>query len=85
MFISVGYPMAAKLIVNRIDEVFMKVLKSKLSGYYFKGFGVWTTDPLDAFTFTNEWVAREFMRRERVEDVQVADRDVIGPVFEAAA
>ena len=32
----------------------MKVLKSKLSGYYFKGFGVWTTDPLGAFAFTED-------------------------------
>jgi hypothetical protein len=63
----------------------MTVLRSKLSGYYFKYFGVWTADPLDALPFQNEWAAREFMRREHLADVQVAEVDAISLPLEAAA
>jgi hypothetical protein len=63
----------------------MTVLKSKLSGYYFKDFGVWTSDPRDASTFTNEWVARDFARREHVEDVQAIEPEVSAPELEPVA
>jgi hypothetical protein len=53
----------------------MAFIKSKLSGYYFKQFGVWTSDPLDALPFTNEWSARDFVRRKRLEDVQVVEAE----------
>ena len=56
----------------------MIVLKSKLSGYYFKAFGVWTSDPLDASAFPDEWSARDFLRCEHVEDVQVVEPEVTG-------
>lgn len=54
----------------------MVTLRSRLSGYYFKSFGVWTADPLDAFGFVSESLARDFARRERVEDVQVHEPEV---------
>jgi len=63
----------------------MIVLKSKLSGYYFKDFGVWTSDPLDASTFTNEWIARDFVRREHVEDVQISEPEVTTPELQWVA
>lgn len=62
----------------------MIVLKSKLSGYYFKDFGVWTSDPLDAFKFTSESAAREFAHREHVLDVQAVE-EIHGPALMAAA
>jgi hypothetical protein len=49
----------------------MTVLKSKLSGYYFKDFGVWTSDPSEASSFGDEWDARDFVRRHHVDDVQI--------------
>src|SRR5215204_4786321 len=55
---------------------FMTVLKSKLSGFYFKAFGVWTSDPLDALAFPDEWLARHFLRREQVQDVQIVEPEV---------
>jgi hypothetical protein len=51
----------------------MVVLKSKLSGYYFRDFGVWTVELAKAATFANEWVARAFAHNEHVEDVQVVE------------
>ena len=51
----------------------MAVLKSKLSGYYFKDFGEWTSNPLEALKFATEWIAREFMRRQPVDSVQVVE------------
>ena len=61
----------------------MVLLQSKLSGYYFKSFGVWASDPLDAMSFTDEWRARAFMRHERIDDVRVVEREV--PELIAAA
>jgi hypothetical protein len=63
----------------------MVVIKSKLSGYYFHDFGVWTPDPLHAVTFPNEWDARSFIRRERIEDAIVIQRDGSGGSMQAAA
>lgn len=51
----------------------MVLLRSKLSGYYFKSSGVWTADQSDAATFADEWLARAFIRRERIEDVRVVE------------
>lgn len=53
----------------------MVVLRSKLSGYYFKEFGVWTSHVLQAMTFSNEAEARAFVVRENVTDVQFAERE----------
>lgn len=53
----------------------MVVLKSKLSGYYFKDFGAWTPDPRQAAGFSDEWDARMFARREHLDDVVVAEAD----------
>ena len=57
----------------------MFILKSKLSGCYLKNIGVWTSDPLDAFTFADEWTARDYTRREQVDDVQVFEAKVHTP------
>ena len=51
----------------------MDVLKSKLSGYYFKEFGVWVKDPHEARVFSTEWTARDFAKREHIEDVVAID------------
>ena len=51
----------------------MVVIKSKLSGYYFKDFGIWTSRADEAVMFPSEWLARDFMRREHIEDVRVAE------------
>jgi hypothetical protein len=53
----------------------MVVLKSKLSGFYFKTFGSWSANAADAMSFPDEWVARDFVLREHVDDVQVIDAD----------
>ena len=47
----------------------MNTLRSKLSGYYLKECGVWVRDPDEAMRFPDEWAAREFARREHIEDV----------------
>src|ERR1051325_4556968 len=36
----------------------MVVIKSKLSGYYFKDFGIWTSRADEAVMFPSEWLAR---------------------------
>ena len=51
------------------------MLRSKLSGSYFQDFGAWTSNPTGTRAFTNEWSARDFIRRERVEDVQVVEEE----------
>jgi len=51
----------------------MIVLKSKISGYYFKRFGVWTSYEQDAFTFPDEGVARAFIQNQRLVDVRVVE------------
>lgn len=53
----------------------MVVIVSKLSGYYFKGFGDWTSDPLQAESFPDEWDARRFIQREHLSDVTIWSRD----------
>jgi len=53
----------------------MVVLRSKLSSYYFKDFGVWTSSLVDAKSFCNEWVARAFVRSSQLEDVQIVDTE----------
>ena len=65
--------------------MFMIVLKSRLSGYYFKDFGAWTSDPLDARAFASESLAREFVGREHLQDVQIVDREVSALELRAAA
>jgi hypothetical protein len=62
----------------------MVVLRSKLSGFYFKDFGAWTPEVQDAKTFSDEWAARAFVRSENVEDVQVIDAQP-APVLRIAA
>jgi len=52
------------------------VLKSKLSGYYFNDFGVWTSSLVDAKYFSNEWVARAFVRSSHLEDVQLVETEI---------
>jgi hypothetical protein len=52
----------------------MTLLKSKLSGLYFKNFGVWVHDPDEAHPFGDEWTAREFIRTEHIQDVAVAEQ-----------
>ena len=51
----------------------MILLKSKLSGFYFKEFGVWVRDPAQAHPFADEWSARAFARSEHLEDVTPAE------------
>lgn len=63
----------------------MTVLKSKLSGYYFKDFGVWTSDPLAALAFTDEGTARDFVRCQPVVDVRVVELEVTTPELLRAA
>jgi hypothetical protein len=63
----------------------MVVLKSRLSGYYFKDFGAWTPDPFKAKAFNNEWCARSFIHEQHVEDVQVTEPDILAPEFTLAA
>lgn len=58
----------------------MVVLKSKLSRYYFKDFGVWTLSPADAKSFRNEWIARTFVLNQHLDDVQVVEPEM--PVLE---
>lgn len=53
----------------------MIVLKSKLSGYYFKDFGDWTPLACEGFGFPDEWAARDFVRREHMDDVQVIEAE----------
>jgi hypothetical protein len=53
----------------------MNTLRSKLSGFYFKEFGVWVRDPDEAMHFPDEWEAREFARREHIEDVTAVNLD----------
>jgi len=54
----------------------MVVLKSKLSGYFFKDFGVWTSSPADAKSFSNEWIARSFLRTQHLDDVQIVETEI---------
>jgi hypothetical protein len=51
----------------------MIVLKSKISGYYFKRFGVWTSHAQDAFAFPDKGFARDFIQNQRLVDVQVVE------------
>jgi hypothetical protein len=54
----------------------MIVLKSKISGYYFKRFGVWTSHAQDAFTFPDKGFARDFIQNQRLVDVQVVETEI---------
>jgi hypothetical protein len=47
----------------------MVVLKSKRSGFYFREFGEWVSEPHNARRFTCESEARAFARREHLDDV----------------
>jgi len=61
---------------DRARFSFMVVLRSKLSGYYFKDFGIWTSNPADARAFDSEWSARAFAICEHVQDVQFVEREI---------
>ena len=63
----------------------MVVLKSKLSGFYWKEFGVWTRDPQQATSFIDEWHARGFARREHIDDITIADQNATGGSMENSA
>jgi len=54
----------------------MIAIRSKLSGYYFKDFGIWTSNPADAKFFDNEWSARAFAQSEHVQDVQFVEPEI---------
>jgi len=56
------------------------VLRSKLSGYYFKDFGVWTASLAKARPFSSEWVARSFVECEHLTDVQIVESEA--PILE---
>jgi hypothetical protein len=62
----------------------MVVLKSKLSGYYFADFGIWTPHVLQAATFVNEWDARGFAQREHLHDVVPIDANSLADIQQAA-
>ena len=61
----------------------MILLKSKLSGFYFKDFGIWVTSPAEAQQFANQWEAREFAMREHLGDVIPEEHE--GAVLRLAA
>ena len=63
----------------------MVVLRSKLSGFYFKDFGAWTPDPIKGKAFDNEWVARAFAHDEHLEDVQITEPEAFTSEFTLAA
>ena len=65
-----------------MNKVFgMTVLQSRLSGMFFKGFGLWAAHAAEAIHFHSHERARQFIRDEHVADVAVrdiADTNVLG-------
>ena len=58
----------------RMNKVFaMTVLQSRLSGMFFKGFGLWAAHAAEAIHFHSHERARQFVRDEHVADVAVRD------------
>jgi hypothetical protein len=54
------------------------ILQSRLSGMFFKAFGVWVANAAEALHFQSTNAAREFISLERLADVRVreAERDI---------
>ena len=51
----------------------MIILQSRLSGLYFKSFGLWVSRAADALRFGTVASARQFISGEHVSDVAVLD------------
>jgi hypothetical protein len=51
----------------------MIILQSRLSGMYFKQFGLWVTHAAEALHFESPEMARQFVENERVRDVLVRE------------
>jgi hypothetical protein len=51
----------------------MTVLQSRLSGMFFKDFGLWVAHVAEAVHFESAECARRFIEAERVSDVTVHD------------
>lgn len=68
-----------------IRFIVMFLLRSKRSSYYFKSFGAWTPNPVDARPFSDEFTARAFARTEGIEDVQVVEPENAAPELFLAA
>jgi hypothetical protein len=51
----------------------MTVLQSRLSGMFFKGFGLWVAHAAEAVRFESPERARHFVETERVADVTVRE------------
>jgi hypothetical protein len=49
------------------------ILQSRLSGLYFKAFGLWVAHAAEALHFPTFESAREFVASERVSDVALCD------------
>lgn len=47
----------------------MTILQSRLSGMYFKGFGLWVASAREALHFESAETARKFIQVERLTDV----------------
>jgi hypothetical protein len=78
-------PNSAKSFRTYLLAKVMILLKNKPGGFYCKTFGVWTSDPLDAFAFPDAWSARHFLRCTRVQDVQIVEPEVTTPELGLAA
>ena len=56
-----------------IDPVI--ILQSRLSGLYFKDFGLWVAHVAEALRFSSLESARQFIASERVSDVTLRNAD----------
>jgi len=54
-------------------EFSMTILQSRLSGMYFKGFGLWVAHLAEALHFDSPETARKFVETEHISDVRVCE------------
>jgi hypothetical protein len=53
----------------------MTVLRSRLSGLYFKDFGLWVAQAAEALRFASADSAKQFVATEHLRDVAVLDTE----------
>ena len=62
----------------------MIILQSRLSGRYFKHFGLWVTHVAEALHFDTPEKAQKFVENERVADVLVREAKECAPLLSAS-
>lgn len=55
----------------------MTILQSRLSGMYFKSFGVWVAQATEALPFDSQETAKQFIAAERLADVAVRETEEV--------